>query len=401
MIKRLGIYCTLSVLILSTVFAFQQTHLHANATKSAEVKKYIAGDEIIVRLPIDQWNKKDGLLCHASYGSTIIDGEMEASEVIFKLPKHLVNKVGLVDWQLGKMEGQIYIEAQDSVHNMETYLGPPSIIAGTEDYSMLVSIPTDKLDNPLPDGTKVRVNHQFQRNIESEFTYVKDRVAHKNLYSYPRANRMLVSSVSKGKDSKEMTLNIVPEIPRSFKIYVDRNHNFADGNQISKLYTSTIKDKYGNLVADGTYVKFIIKDKNDHTLQTFGSTVNGIAQANMLHPNSYDEWTIKAFIEGIAESGTIRIIYVNIMEDFKYFAHEGNRKITVGPLKSFMNQLVPDGLPVSLNLYQGDELIQSLYRESENGKVSFHLLEENAPKGKYSCVIKTAGLEKRIEDLEL
>lgn len=401
MIKRLGIYCTFSVLILSSVFAFQQMHLHANENKNTVLSKYIAGDEIIIRVQKNQWNGKDPMLCHASYGATLITGEETETEVIFKLPEYLRRKTGLIDWQVGRLDGQIYIEAQDSVKSMETYLGPPSIIAGYADYSMLVSIPTDQLDNPLPNGTKVNVNHQFQRNIESEVTYVKDRVAHKNLNSYPRANRMLVSSEAKGKDSKEMTLNIVPEIPKSFKIFVDRNHNFADGNQISRLYTSTIKDKYGNLVADGTYVKFIIKDKNNNTLQTFGTTVNGIAQAYMLHPKSYDEWNIKAFIEGIAESSSIRLIYKNIMEDFEYTIHEGKRKITVGPLHSFMNQIVPDGLPVTMNLYQEDQLTLSLYQESEDGKVIFYLLEENVPSGIYSCEIKTAGLIKKIEFLEL
>jgi len=284
---------------------------------------------------------------------------------------------------------------------METYIGPPSIIAGLSDYSMLVSIPTDVLDNPLANGTLVNVNHQFQRNIESEICYVKDRVAYKNLYSYPRTNRMLVSSESKGVVSKEMTINIVPEIPKSFKIFADRNHNYADGNQITRLYTSTIKDIYGNMVADGTFVKFIIRDKNNNTLQCFGSTVNGIAQSNMLHPKSYDEWTIKAFIEGIAESGPLRLIYQNIMDDFNYELMSSNRKIAIGPLKSFMDQLVPDGLAITLNLYKDNQLIQSFYEESIDGKASFHLLKENIPAGDYNCTIKTAGIEKRIEDLTL
>lgn len=401
MIKRIATYSTLSVLLLSSVYAFQQMHLHANAIDLHEEKTFIAGEEIIIQLSANQWKNEDQMICHGSYGSTIIEGKKMDDKVNFLIPNYLAQKTGLIDWQIGKTEGRIYVQPQDSVHSMETYLGPPSIIAGFADYSMLVSIPTDQYDNPLPDGTKVTVNYQFQRNIESEVTYIKDRVAYKNLNSYPRANRMLVSSEALGKDSKEMTLNIVPEIPKPFKIFVNRNHNFADGNQISKLHTSTIKDKYGNVIADGTYVKFIIKNKNNNILQTFGSTVNGIAQANMLHPNSYDEWTIKAFIEGIAESNSLSLVYKNIMDDFKYSIHGGNRKITIGPLKSFMNQLVPDGLPVTMNLYQGDKITASLYQESEDGKAIFYLLEENIPQGYYDIEIKAAGLIKKIEALNL
>ena len=47
------------------------------------------------------------------------------------------------------------------------YLGPPSIEAGGKDFSMLVTIPTDTLDNPLLENTNVAVKRQFLNGKKS------------------------------------------------------------------------------------------------------------------------------------------------------------------------------------------------------------------------------------------
>ena len=72
----------------------------------------------------------------------------------YRIPLSISNKSGILNWDtLGKkkpLNGQIKNNSQtQGFRQWKTYLGPPSIEAGGKDYTMLVVIPTDTLDNPL------------------------------------------------------------------------------------------------------------------------------------------------------------------------------------------------------------------------------------------------------------
>ena len=334
-----------------------------------------------------------------SYGSSLITPQRHQDTLNYIFPKHLSSKSGVCSWQLLdqtiKLSGDFYLKALSKTSEIETYMGPPSIEAGGKDFTMLVVIPTDSLDNPIKNKTPVIAKHQFL-NIETEATvYTKHFIAYKNLYSYEKKGRILISSKVDAVNSKEFTLNVTSSLPKNFSMYAQRAHGYADGNQITTLSTSVIKDAYNNTVTDGTFVSFIIRTNTNQLLQTNGLTLNGIATAKMIHPDRAAHWTVNAYISGMAESNTLNLKYAQVITDFTVTFSKSNRLIHIGPLKSFMDQLIPDGLHVKLGIYQDNQLLKSFVKTSYNGSVDFFLKPEIFDKGHYHIQITTAGIEKK------
>ena len=90
-----------------------------------------------------------------------------------------------------------------------------------------------------------------------------------------------------------------------------------------------------------------------------------------------------------------------MIEDFNVAFSENNRVITVGPLQSFMEQMIPDGLHVKLHIYRGDTLITILTKTSFNGYVHFKLKPAIFENGNYNFNLETAGLTKAYKSKKL
>jgi len=179
------------------------------------------------------------------------------------------------------------------------------------------------------------------------------------------------------------------------------NHDYADGNQITTFYTSVIKDRNNNIVSDGSYIEFFITTNNNNILKTIGTTINGIAKAKIVHPDFEEKWKIKAFFIGISESDVLEIKYKKVIEDYNVAFLNKNRNIKIGPLKSFMNQIIPDGLSVKLSVYKNNILIKELYKESKKGYTDFYLDSNIFENNMYKIIVSTAGIRKEFKNLNL
>jgi hypothetical protein len=328
----------------------------------------------------------------------MVNPTFEDDMLQYHIPQHMSNKIGVINWQLIKntqtLSGQINMKPKAEVATMETYIGPPSIEAGETDYSMVVVIPTDSLDNPIPNNSSIKVKHQFLDSEQTDEVFTNNLIAYKDIYSYEKSGRILVSASAMNANSKEFTIDVTAAIPTNFNIAYKRPHQYADGNQITTFSTSIIKDKLNNVVSDATYVLFLIEDDKGNILRTSGTTINGVASAKMIHPDKASNWTVKAFVEGMAESNAISLNYKQVIEDFTVTFSEDGRTITVGPIKSFMQQLIPDGLQVKLKVNSNETLMESEMKTSYNGFVIFKLNPETVNKGTYNIMVEVAGIKK-------
>ncbi|WP_111309967.1 hypothetical protein [Confluentibacter sediminis] len=387
--------------LLSMIFIDEGTNEFIFITKETQFE---AGKDMELQFSSNN-EEKPNLYISNSYGSSIIKPTLKSGILNYKIPNAISKKTGVIYWKLlnnaAVLSGEIFIHPKLEVATMETYLGPPSIEVGGTDYAMLVVIPTDSYDNPLPDSTKVTVKHQFLENQSEDIVLMKNRISYKNIYSENKTGRILIASECLDTDSKEYTVNVMPAIPTNFTISYQQNHHYADGNQITTFSTSIIKDRYGNIVSDGTYVEFFIANASHNILKTSGTTINGIATAKMIHPDHEDYWRVKAFVEGMAESNEISLVYKKVISDFEVAFSEDNRKITVGPLKSFMNQMIPDGLEISISVYENNKELKTLYKSSYGGFATFKLNTNDLPNSTYSFKIKVAGIEKTYSKIKL
>lgn len=392
----------LSVLLLSTTIAMQTDDVSSTYKLLSQQNSFTAGDAIELQFSFTD-NSEVYLYCSNSYGSVVLNPVVNNSQLSFNVPESISKKSGVLNWQLisdkTELTGQANILPKATIKTIESYLGPPSIEAGGTDFTMLVVIPTDDLDNPLIDSTKVAIKHQFLSNQNASDVFTKHGFSYKNIYSETKSGRILISSESLDLNSKEYDVNVMPALPTNFKIEADRFHNYADGNQIATFKTSVIKDRYDNTISDGTFVTFFITNKAGYKAKTSGLTINGIATAKMIHPDHEDQWIIKAYVEGMANSEAITLDYKQAVSDFDVTFSDDKRTINVGPLKSFMNQRIPDGLQVKLLIYKNGQLEEALIESSFNGDAKFNLNTDRFPKAKYSLEIKVAGMTKTFSDV--
>ncbi|GAA4970507.1 hypothetical protein [Algibacter aquimarinus] len=391
-------------LVMLLTFGNPNTFASEDIRLITKITEFVAGNTITLQFTTPG-NLSPFLYVSNSFGSTLIKPNLSSTILTYNIPLHISSRVGSINWRLlnktHQLQGQLKIIPQNTVKTIQTYLGPPSIAAGGSDYSMLVAIPTDSYDNPLSDDTKIAVKHQFKTRVSTDTVVVKNSIAYKNIYSTEKTGRILINSSCYGLESKEYGINIMPAPPENFTIDYNRHHVYADGNQITTLSTSILKDKYENLVSDGTYVEFFIKTSTATVLKTSGTTINGIATGRIIHPDHADKWTVQAFIDGMAESNSITIDYKSVISDFNIKLSNNNRNITVGPLQSFMNQMIPDGLDVTLYVYSENKLVLTKRKNSADGYVNFKLNINQFPKGTYNITVKAAGNSKSINAIKL
>ena len=392
------------VLLFLFVFAISKTN-NSDATfllKTAQ-STFVAGNPIDLHFSSTTKTATATLFIMHSYGKTIVNASNKNGEIVFSIPAVYTTKTGLVTWYLiqnhqRKNTGSFTITPNNETPTvLENYLGPNTILTGKDHYTMMVAIPTDSYDNPKADNTTVFIKDQFLENIAISSYKTASFIACKNIYSRTKSGKLLVSTQCENTSSKEFETELTPSIPTDFSIGFSRNHEFADGNQITKLETSAIKDQFGNLIGDGTLVLFQIRTKNNTILKTFAATINGVAIAQLLHPDHAETYRVKAYITGMAESKPIQISYNSLITDFPFQFSKKNRKITVGPLKSFMKQLVPDGIKVELKIFYHNELIETKIVESNKGFATFELLAPFFKKSEYHFEITTLGITRKTE----
>lgn len=403
--KAIYILFLLSALLLLAFGTALVSDKKASLELVSKTKSFIAGNWIALEFHPNAESEKPQLFIIHSYGKTLLDATIEKGNYIFKLPENYCKKTGEVSWFLiNKNEtinsGTFEILPNDETKTVvENYLGPRTILAGGKEFSMMVTVPTDGFDNPKKENTNVILKYQFLQNVTNLNLKTKNFIAWYDIYSPNKSGKLLVSSECDKIATKEIETEIYPNIATNFTIDYKRNHEFADGNQITHFTTSSIKDQYGNVVSDGTLVSFLIKTKNSLILKTFGATINGIASAQLLHPDHQQVYSVKGFVTGIAESNSLTINYKPIISTFNYSFSNKNRTLTVGPITSFMNQLVPDGIKVIVKILYKDKLVATLQEDTSKGLAIFELSEDFYKEKNYRFEITTLGITKQTETL--
>ena len=66
-----------------------------------------------------------------------------------------------------------------------------------------------------------------------------------------------------------------------------------------------------------------------------------------------------------------------------------------------MQQMIPDGLQVKLQIYKNGSLIDTITKTSFNGYANFNLKQAVFENGTYNFSIETAGINKTFNDKKL
>lgn len=404
---------TYSLLIVLVIFGFKADDDQKVKQQRVEVQvldfkeNYSAGEKIELVFKANETIEYQ-LWLKSSYGNVLLKANNDLLDtLLFTVPSFLSKKKGVIHYNLISNQqafhsGSLQISASHKkTEPLESYLGPTSINAGGKDYGMLTVLPTDEYDNPLEDSTLIAIEHQFLDIETSEELAVDDFIAWKNIFSYEKSGRILVAAKSKEISSKEFTIDVFPSQAQNFNLDFRREHSYADGNQIMEFFTSTISDKFGNIISDGRVVEFSIETDTKQQLRTTGTTINGIARGYIVHPNAFATWTVQAFIPQMAESNTIALQFDQAVKDYPIEFSSDNRKVKVGPIRSFMNQILPDGAAVTLYIYKDETLLEKIVKSSSQGKVHFKLSEDFFSSDIYTIEVISMGISKKYDRIKL
>ena len=343
------------------------------------------------------------MILENAYGAIALKPSIQNSTITFTVPDFISRKTGLCHWSLisddeKKLEGSLKIfPTRTEAVSIESYLGPRSITAGKRDYAMHVIAPTDEFDNPLPEDTTLSSIYQFGDNINSTPITLKNLIGWQNIYAPLKSGRILVMAACRERTSKEFTTVVYPANAVDFNISFERNHDYADGNQVILFSTDSIKDEFGNIVSDGTLVSFVATNSEGIQLTAVGTTLNGIAKARFLHPYKPDDWEVKAYVTGTAESSAIRLSFRVAIKDYQTNFNKESSTVEVQEIKSFMEQVAPDGIPIEIKVFDAkNSLILEDRTTSRLGQGNFKLTREYFEPGNYSIEINVAGLSKKM-----
>lgn len=387
------------------ILSHNRLHRHENDTGGYaplhHKQEYVASTSMKLKFTGTASNLPE-LKISFSLGSTLISGMIKEKTIVYELPPFISTVSGRVNWELvnTKTRGNFTIIPHTQIAQMETYVGPPSIIANDKDYSMVVTLPLDSYDNVQEDGTAVSFNYHKENKSILHHKQVQHLIAYDYIASTKKTGNILLAASAGKKSSKEFTIDIYAGLPVSFTLSRKRNHNYADGNQLASFYTSVLKDEYDNVVNDGTLVTFYITTSEGAVLQTTGTTIKGVATGLMVHPEKRETWSIVAVVAGMATSDTIVMDFEPVFENYQIAINEEARTVTVGPFLSFMQQIIPDGLTVELTVL-GKTISQSFEKQSFNGQVVFELHPDLIPRGMYTITVNAGGITRTLKNITL
>lgn len=300
------------------------------------------------------------LLTIGSYGQRMYRANLAGGMARFTIPAEETRRSGTVSLiafsGAARGEAALTLLPGAAVEPITPLVGARAIVADGAHWSMAVVVPFDQFGNPVAEGTPVglRATHPDGR-VEIQGLAVRHLLAWGRIYSGTVAGRTTISAqVGEGigaTHGPESSLLEVPGWPTPFTLTADPADVPADGRSLVTLRTVPLKDRFGNLLPDGTLVSFVADFPGGERRAIPAYTIRGIAEAPFQAPRGAITVAIRATIYGV-ESAPLEISFAPgpVVGGFTLTAtvDAANRAIILatGPLLGAQRQFIPDGTPV-------------------------------------------------------
>lgn len=286
-----------------------------------------------------------------------------------------------LDAQLGDATATIAVEIVPGppVDPLTPLVGPRSIVADGNHWTMLVAIPQDSQGNPVADGTPLQIHlrhptpNTSSQPIDTITTDVQHMLAWERIFSGTTAGDLLLAVTAGAAHGPERTVREVPGPPAAIAIHVDSPDLPADGRQLLTLATEPLVDQFGNQLLDGTAVQFLVADDTGAHRALPAVTVDGRAATTMQSPTRAGTLTVTALTADVV-SPPVTLSFAAgpavepIMVDVIY--GDDVVELRAGPLVGPLGQFVPDGTEVAFTLVNHDDLTIETTAVADGGYAS-------------------------------
>jgi len=317
-------------------------------------------------------------------------------EQLFAIPEQYLKKAGILEVRLEghpQKIARISITPAEPIGIVDVFAGPKTIAADYHQPAMIVSIPKDKFGNPVRKGTPVDYKFESQVINKKEVDLFDHLHSYREIPLQEKIGKIYMSASTGDAHSKENFLEIKSGTPAAFKISANQMSQFANEKENTIFQTDLLKDKFGNQVIDGTKVKFSIYENKALTGSYDAFTIGGIAKVSIRNPSRAQTISVKAHAMG-SESDLINVTYVNSLDEIPYSFNIGKQELLIGPLKSELGNVVPDGFLITII---ASRLGKSYFEETGEIEDGYYLFKLNGVEIGDTLLLRCGGIEKYIK----
>lgn len=297
------------------------------------------------------------VVAQASVGTWTAATAVDEGRVTVALPDHLLVRAGVlvVEVRAGDVavRGATEITPGPTVSPLQLVVGARSITADARTWAMGVALPEDALGNPPAEGTPATITVEHPDGVrEALATEVRGLLVHDRIWSRTLAGRTRIALVVDGIAAPEAELEEVPGPPIDVPLEVDPVVLVADGRDLVTVRTTRLVDEHGNEVADGTEVTFTVRGPGGDLRLASAPSVNGVAEVPVEAPALAGEVEIRARVLGVTGPALLLTFAADLAQDHEVRLVDDT--VRVGPVRSRLGQLAPDGTPVRVRWLRAD-----------------------------------------------
>ena len=309
------------------------------------------------------------LLATGTFGSIPFTATVAGGEASFTLAPPYTRHAGAVTFLARSGDAQAQAETRirpgPPVDPILPLVGPRSIVADAAHWTMLVAVPVDRFGNPLADGFPVTVRAQHpapeggdpQSGVEVQTTQIERLFAWARVYSRTKAGRTFLSFNAGEAHSPERDVLEVPGRPLPFRLFAQPEVAVADGRQTVQISSEQIRDRFDNLLLDGTSVQLLAEssDGSRRVIPTF--TQDGRIYARLQSPAAPGSLRVQALVDDVlSETLSLRFTPGPAVRAFPIAVAltDDALLLTAGPLVGPIGQFIPDGTAVRFTLTDPD-----------------------------------------------
>jgi hypothetical protein len=315
----------------------------------------------------------------------------------FRLSSTQMQQSGTLSLQVksGNAQGatSVTIQPGSAVEPLIPLVGARAVIADAFHWSMVVVVPTDAFGNPVTEGTQVEVQAQHPDNTTDHYIVaVHHLLAWSRITSHTTAGRTTIAVQIGSVHGPAGTLTETAGWPVPFQLSATPSPITADGQRLLTISTASIRDRYGNVMPDGTLVTFVVDYPGGATASIPTQTIDGVAQTVLQVPQQNGTITVYAMILGASS----RVFHVNIapglaIDPFAiHLQHDDQQHIETlraGPLLGPLGQYVPDGTNVRFKLTSSHGAVTWLNTTTQSGYAQTAIHYLLYPAGTYAITV--------------
>ncbi len=253
--------------------------------------------------------------------------------------------LAFADEQVGV--NQLEILPDVAVDPVDTYVGPRTVWADSQDFTMAVTVPKDTFGNPVADDTAVAYDVTRANGQSQKFTSkTRGLLSYITAFSTTTSGRSTIAITSGDANGTEESFLEVAGPPATITLTPQDELPLADGRTLLRLRTEQLFDQFDNELPDGIIADLLV-NKQDTIVRRLQKTVQkGTVEFTVEAPDEASELTFIVAINGVQSEPLILSFETAVNNNFSatsWQLQDGEWVTGIGEVVTAKGSYIPDG----------------------------------------------------------